>query len=196
MIFLSTCSNYGISEEYCNENSTLNPLTIYSRTKVEAEKYILATNSNAVVVRSSTVFGVSKARTRMDIIPNQFLKEAIEHKSVSIFQPKAVRPIVHVGDSARIIKTLLESAKPNYQVYNIGYDELNHTKEEMANAVSEVVKSEVKEIESTDVRTYKVDFTRLHDEFELREPVTMKQGLVHLYNEIQARDLPLDCGNF
>ena len=43
-IFISTCSNYGLIEkdELAHENFDLKPLSLYAKSKVNAEKYILS----------------------------------------------------------------------------------------------------------------------------------------------------------
>lgn len=196
MIFLSTCSNYGKSNVLCTENSKLNPMTSYSKTKVMAEKHIIKTNPTAVVLRMSTVFGVSKARTRMDIMPNQFIKESMEHNTISIYQPKAIRPIIHVKDVANILETfLLLDEPPNHQVYNVGFAKMNLTKEEMANTIKRITGAEIKEIKSNDSRTYKVDFSRLHNEFIINQIVNLEGGMEDLLDKTKSKNLPLNCGN-
>lgn len=197
MIFLSTCSNYGISTELCNEDSQLNPLTQYSKTKVLAEMHILETNENATVLRMSTVFGISKSRTRMDIIPNQFVKEAIKTNNISIFQKDAIRPIIHIKDVTNVIKIFLEhTEKPQHQVYNVGFHDMNITKDEMAKQVARLTGATISEITSDDLRTYKVDFSRLHNEFMVTKKETLVSGLTDLLVQIDNKKLPLDCGNY
>lgn len=195
MIFLSTCSNYGISKEWCNENSPLNPLTLYSKSKVSAEIEILETNPTAIILRSSTVFGVSNSRTRMDIIPNQFVKEAIKTNRISIYQPEAIRPIIHVKDLAHIIKLFLMDETPEFQVYNVGYEDMNLTKQEMATMICKLTGASIVDTESTDVRTYRVDFSRLHKKFVLLKRYNLEKGLNHLLTEIKSKNLPLNCAN-
>lgn len=195
LIFLSTCSNYGISTDLCDENSPLNPLTIYARTKVGVENHILKKNPLAIILRMSTVFGASLSRTRMDIIPNQFLKEALQNETVSVFQPEAVRPIIHVNDAVNIIKQIALS-NTKYQVYNCGFDKMNHTKKEMVDIVSELTGASMELVESTDKRTYKVDFSRLHDEFDIPHSFNLRYGLKDLLDQIKKFDLPMECGNY
>ena len=40
-IFASTCSNYGSSNTIVNEESPVQPLSLYSETKVNSEKYVI-----------------------------------------------------------------------------------------------------------------------------------------------------------
>ena len=80
-IFFSTCSNYGTSDsdKLSDENTPLNPISLYAETKVEAEKYVLASVGSGFapcVFRVSTVFGTSP-RMRFDLTVNQFVLELL-----------------------------------------------------------------------------------------------------------------------
>ena len=55
---------------FCDENSPLNPISLYGRTKVQAEKFILS-KENTICFRLATVFGVSP-RMRVDLLVNNF----------------------------------------------------------------------------------------------------------------------------
>jgi len=84
LVFLSTCSNYGKNTELVNEESTLNPLGLYSDTKIKAEKYIINNLDNYLILRCSTLFGVSH-RMRVDLTINQFLFEIFNYGVISVF---------------------------------------------------------------------------------------------------------------
>ena len=78
--------------KFCDENSPLNPISLYGRTKVEAEKEVLKFN-NSVCFRLATVFGYSY-RMRSDLIVNFMTKKAIKEGSISIFEPKFRRNFI------------------------------------------------------------------------------------------------------
>jgi nucleoside-diphosphate-sugar epimerase len=80
ILYPNTNSGYGVGEdgEYCNELSPLKPISIYGKTKVDAEKYILE-NTDGICFRLATVFGVS-ARMRVDLLVNDFTYKAITDK--------------------------------------------------------------------------------------------------------------------
>ena len=65
VIFVSTCSNYGISDnkKRINENSELKPLSLYAKDKVKIEKFILSlknkTKTCFTILRFATAFGLS-----------------------------------------------------------------------------------------------------------------------------------------
>ena len=61
LIYLTTNSGYGIGEKdkYCDENSPLNPISLYGRTKCDGEDLVRAKIKNHVCFRLATVFGHS-----------------------------------------------------------------------------------------------------------------------------------------
>ncbi|MBT5658932.1 MAG: NAD(P)-dependent oxidoreductase, partial [Rhodospirillaceae bacterium] len=65
-----TNSGYGVGEKgkFCTEETPLNPITLYGRTKVEAEAIALE-RENSISFRLATVFGMSP-RMRIDLLVN------------------------------------------------------------------------------------------------------------------------------
>ncbi|NTV51502.1 MAG: NAD(P)-dependent oxidoreductase [Candidatus Firestonebacteria bacterium] len=120
IVFMSTCSVYGANTEVLDETSALNPLSLYARTKVEAEN-ILA-GSNAVCFRLGTLFGVSDefARQRFDLVVNTLVMRAVYHGRISVFGGSQFRPLLHVRDVAPAIVRALETQARG--IYNLHYD--------------------------------------------------------------------------
>lgn len=128
IIFLSTCSVYGQNDGEVNEESALNPLSLYAKTKAEAEKYLVG--KNALSFRLGTVFGVpdSYSRLRMDLVVNYMTANALTRGKLSIFGGTQWRPLIHVRDVAKGVVDALESkatgvynlATQNYQIKNLG----------------------------------------------------------------------------
>ena len=90
LIFSSTCSNYGVSDanQFANEKSKLNPVSLYAETKIDCEEYISSIDNKSldcVTLRFATAFGVSE-RTRFDLTINSFTYEAIKKKSLLYLQ--------------------------------------------------------------------------------------------------------------
>jgi nucleoside-diphosphate-sugar epimerase len=111
-IFLSTCSNYGISdpESLADETSALNPQSLYARTKVDVEKSCLAHDGQltATVLRFGTICGLS-ARMRFDLLINEMAAAAASGRTIDIYKPEAWRPFLHVADAARAIRHVLNA---------------------------------------------------------------------------------------
>jgi nucleoside-diphosphate-sugar epimerase len=120
IVFMSTCSVYGANTEVLDESSALNPLSLYARTKVEAEQ-ILA-GSNAVCFRLGTLFGVSDefARQRFDLVVNTLVMRAVYHRKISVFGGAQFRPLLHVRDVAPAIVRALETGARG--IFNLHYD--------------------------------------------------------------------------
>ena len=88
VIYPNTNSGYGVGKKnaYCTEESDLNPISLYGRTKVDAEKLILE-HKNSVVFRLATVFGFSY-RMRTDLLVNFLVHKAVTKKILKNFSTK------------------------------------------------------------------------------------------------------------
>jgi len=117
IIFTSTCSVYGQHDSELKEDSPVNPLSLYARTKLQAEEYLQAENS--LIFRLGTAFGVSDtySRPRMDLVVNYMTANAITKKELSVFGGTQWRPLVHVKDIAAAIVSNLE--RPVRGIYNV-----------------------------------------------------------------------------
>jgi len=132
VIFASTSSNYGYQKDgICTEETPLNPLTLYGGTKTQSECVLLETG-NAIVFRFATGFGLSP-RLRLDLLINDFVFQVIKRKQLIVYEKHYKRAFIHVRDMAKSFAFALENCdKMLDQVYNVGADELNVTKEEIA----------------------------------------------------------------
>jgi nucleoside-diphosphate-sugar epimerase len=140
-IFTSTYSNYGLSTDGkpVVEESPLNPQSLYAETKIAAEEYLLAQKDAGpapLIFRLATLYGISP-RTRFDLIVNQFVLDAYTRRELIIYQRGYSRSFIHVRDVVRGIILGLEARreKVNGQVYNLGADDGNYTKDEIVGLV-------------------------------------------------------------
>lgn len=136
IIFPTTNSGYGATtgEIYCTEETPLNPVSHYGKTKNEAEKCLL-NSGNAVTLRLATVFGCSP-RMRMDLMVNDFVWRAITDKSIIIFQSQNKRNFVYIGDVINCFLFCIENYdKMKGQAYNVGNDDINMTKLQLAEEI-------------------------------------------------------------
>lgn len=104
IIFTSTCSVYGKNNQPVTETSPLNPLSIYAKTKLQAEQY-LETNHNALIFRLGTAYGLSDtySRIRMDLAINYMTMNAVKTGQLTIFGGSQWRPFIHVQDIGKFI---------------------------------------------------------------------------------------------
>lgn len=140
ILFPTTNSGYGKTDatEACTETSPLEPVSLYGRTKVEAEKALLDTE-NVATFRLATVFGVSP-RLRLDLLVNDFTYHAYRHRSLILFEGDFVRNYVAVRDVAGLLVWAAERETPLPDgAYNFGLSEANYTKRQLC----EIIQAEV-----------------------------------------------------
>ena len=141
IIYLTTNSGYGVGEKnkYCDELSPLNPISIYGRTKVDAEKAIMKLN-NAIAFRLATVFGYS-FRMRTDLLVNNFVFKSLKNKKLTLFEPHFRRNFIHVNDVVDgIIYSINNFNRLKSNVYNLGLSSANISKYMLANKIKQKLK--------------------------------------------------------
>jgi nucleoside-diphosphate-sugar epimerase len=163
-IFASTGSIYGSIPDYvCNENSPIGPITLYGETKAAAEEMVLNAG-NSVAYRYATAFGVSN-RMRLDLMPNDFTYQAVKNRNLIVYEGGFKRTFVHVRDMARSIMFALDkwdSMKDD--VYNVGHESMNFTKEDVARQVLKHVDYYLHFAEvgtDADKRNYEVSYEKI-----------------------------------
>lgn len=136
MIFPCTNSGYGVGQTglHCDENTPMNPISLYGKWKVETEQALLATGQVATF-RLATVFGVSP-RMRLDLLVNDFTYRAVNDRFVVLFEAHFKRNYLHVRDAARaFIHTLNHYDKMKGSPYNVGLSDANLSKFELCQAI-------------------------------------------------------------
>jgi len=133
VIYPNTNSGYGTKtgEAFCTEDSPLEPISVYGRTKVDAEMALLG-SENSITFRLATVFGAS-SRMRVDLLVNHFTYAAVTDRYIVIFEKDFKRNYIHVRDVADcFIYAIENSAKMRGRPYNLGLDDANLSKEQLA----------------------------------------------------------------
>lgn len=135
IIYPTTNSGYGIGEKgFCTETSSLRPISLYGKTKVEAEKIIMK-HKNAISFRLATVFGYSY-RMRTDLLVNNFVYNAIKNKELKIFEPHFRRNFIHIDDVVSAFLFAIENfhnMKSN--IFNLGLSSANISKIQLAKKI-------------------------------------------------------------
>jgi nucleoside-diphosphate-sugar epimerase len=140
VLFPNTNSGYGTTsgEMLCTEDSPLQPISLYGKTKVEAERVLLAA-PNTICLRLATVFGMSP-RMRLDLLVNHFVYAAVKDRYLVIFEKDFKRNFVHIRDVADcMLHAIGNAGKMAGKAYNLGLDDANLSKEELALKVKEYV---------------------------------------------------------
>jgi nucleoside-diphosphate-sugar epimerase len=184
VVYPNTNSGYGVGagEDVCTEETPLNPISLYGRTKVQAEQLVLD-GPNSITLRLATVFGASP-RMRLDLLVNNFTYEAVTRGYLVIYEKDFKRNYIHIRDVADCYLHCIENAdamagKP----YNVGLENANLSKEELAYSIKEFVPEfylHFSEIgEDPDKRNYIVSNQRLREAgFEAKRP--LREGIQEL----------------
>jgi nucleoside-diphosphate-sugar epimerase len=136
----TTNSAYGSGgkDNYCDENSPLNPISLYAVEKVKIEKELMQ-HPNATSFRLATVFGMSP-RMRIDLLVNDFTYRAVHDRFVVLFESAFKRNYIHVRDVARVFLHGIENyEKTNGQIFNVGLSDANVSKKELCEAIQRQV---------------------------------------------------------
>ena len=142
IIFLTTNSGYGVGEKnkFCDENSPLRPISLYGRTKCDAEKEVMKFK-NCICFRLATVFGFSY-RMRTDLLVNNFVYNAMQTKRLTIFEPHFRRNFIHIRDVvSAIVYSINNFRKLRSNVYNLGLSSANISKLMLAKKIRKQMKN-------------------------------------------------------
>jgi len=191
IIYLNSNSGYGVGEKnkFCDENSPLNPISHYGKTKVQAEKLvIMRKEKNFVCFRLATVFGYSY-RMRTDLIVNFFVKESVTKNKITIFEPHFRRNFIHVRDVVNaIIFSIKNFKKLNGEVFNLGLSSANITKIELAKKVKKVNKKTkikvVHGIKDPDQRDYFVSNKKIEKK-GFKAKISLDEGIREVNNVLK-----------
>ncbi len=140
VLFPVTNSGYGVGElgKFCDENSPLRPISLYGRTKVEAEAAVME-RGNAIAFRLATVFGMAP-RMRIDLLVNDFTYRAVRDRALVIFEGHFKRNFIHVRDVANgFLFGMRNFERMRNDVYNMGLSDANLSKIELAEAIKKQV---------------------------------------------------------
>ncbi len=129
-------NGYGVGEKgkFCTEETPLRPISLYGRTKVEAEEAALS-RDNAISFRLATVFGMSP-RMRLDLLVNDFVYRAVNDRTIVLFESHFKRNYIHVRDVARVFMHGIENfAGMKGEPYNVGLSDANLSKAELCSVI-------------------------------------------------------------
>ncbi len=133
VVFPMTNNGYGTPEgkNFCTEETPLKPVTLYGKTKTDAEEEILS-SKNTITLRLASVFGMSP-RLRLDLLVNHFVYTALTDGYIVLFEKNFKRNFVHIRDVVDCFIYSIENHKKMIgKAYNLGLDSENLSKEELA----------------------------------------------------------------
>lgn len=193
-VFTSTCSNYGLraDESPANEESELNPLSLYAETKVEFEKYILDNisdlNFSPAILRLSTAFGMSD-RMRFDLTISEFTKDLALGKELIVYDENTWRPYCNVSDISNAVIKIIEAPKEKVsgQVFNVGSDNNNYTKKMILKIIEKhlVNTNIIYKDGNFDPRNYRVSFDKINNILDFSTSYTVEDSIIQIINAIE-----------
>ncbi len=142
VVYPTTNSGYGTKsgETFCTEETPLEPISLYGHTKCDAEKLLLD-SPNTITLRLATVFGFSP-RMRLDLMVNHFVYTALTEGAIVLFEKDFKRNFLHLRDGADCFVHCIAQAESMVgRPYNVGRDEENMSKWELALRIKEQVPS-------------------------------------------------------
>lgn len=193
IFFASTGSTYGqLKEDLCTENTPVNPLSDYGKHKVEAEEIIKNGNKGEYVIyRYATAFGVS-GRMRLDLLPNDFTYRAVKEKSLILYEKTFLRTFIHVRDMAKSFLFALENYdKMKGEIYNVGDNSMNCSKEDLAKMIREKVDYYLHFADvghDIDQRDYMVSYEKISS-LGFRTTITLQEGIDELIKAAEALEV-------
>ncbi|MEY9834892.1 NAD-dependent epimerase/dehydratase family protein [Streptacidiphilus sp. EB103A] len=193
-VFFSSCSVYGSHEGTVDEDTTTNPLGIYARTKVLAERRIAAImtdDQSLTVLRLATVHGRSP-RQRLDSVVNRMTARAVATGRIPLNGGAQRRPLVHVSDVAGVLAAVLRTPQ-GHRTFNVGADRENFTIAEIAETVEAAVPGaridRGPERDEADARDYRTSFARLADAFPDLSSTPLEDGVRAIAQAVAAKEL-------
>ena len=194
VIFISTCSNYGLidNNEVADENYNLNPLSNYTKQKVAIENYIMSLKGNVdystTILRFATAFGISP-RMRFDLVVNEFTRELYLKNNIIIYDANTWRPYCHVNDFASLIYKVINSNNKiiDFKIFNAGSDKNNSTKLGIIKSLEKYFpKSKISfKDKGSDPRNYRVDFSKVKNILDFETKFTIDDGIKEIVNVLK-----------
>ncbi|MDC6482027.1 NAD(P)-dependent oxidoreductase [Pelagibacteraceae bacterium] len=184
LIFLTTNSGYGVGEKnkFCSEKSPLKPISLYGKTKCDAEIEVMKFK-NTISFRLATVFGASY-RMRSDLLVNNFVERAVNKNFLDIFEPKFRRNFIHIKDVVRgIIFAIDNFNRLKSNVYNLGLSSANITKIDLALKIKKQFKTVkikiIKNKKDPDKRDYFVSNSKIERK-GFKAKISLETGIKEL----------------
>ena len=186
LVFASCCSVYGTgADPLLMESSTLNPLSLYARTRVEAERIVdaHADRLSAVILRLPTVFGLSP-RMRLDLPVNTLTTHAYFRRRLRISARAQARPHLHVDDAAAALLLAADARETlvRGQRFNVGDDRSNHSMREIAAMIAAALPGTELAVEPqlSDARRYRVSFSKIRTTLGFARRFSVVDGVAEI----------------
>jgi nucleoside-diphosphate-sugar epimerase len=195
-VFTSSYSNYGLSPngQAVTEETPLTPQSLYAETKIAAERFLIAQSDAScapMIYRLATLYGLSP-RPRFDLIINQFVLEAYTKRELLIYQRGYSRSFVHINDAVRglILGLQAPDEKMRCQIYNLGSESGNYTKDQIVEFVLKRMPETVVTYKDMtfggDMRDITVSYKKIQRELSFQTRLTPEDGIREVLHAIRT----------
>ena len=197
-IYASTCSVYGQmkNSDYLTEESPLNPVSLYARSKIHSEIGILNLedeNFSPTILRMSTLYGYSP-RMRFDLVLNAMTKTAVTAKKIMVNGGgRQWRPLLNVCDAAEAYIKCLEAPIKTIkgQIYNVGSSRHNYQIIDIAQEVKRCIPEAeiVVHGDAKDARDYSVSFKKIEDQLNYQVGSCPEDSIAEIKKAIDVGEI-------
>ena len=194
VIFVSTCSNYGLipDGQVADETFEVHPLSRYATAKVALEEYLLerapGVDYSPVILRFATAFGLSP-RMRFDLTVSEFCRELHLGHELVVYDAATWRPYCHIRDFAELMRRVLRAPADlvRGEVFNAGGDANNATKAMIVDEVRRLLPEGrvVFQEHGSDPRNYRVNFAKVRERLGFEPSVSIADGVTELLGALR-----------
>ncbi len=196
ILYASSYSNYGLSPDGqpVTESTPLTPQSLYAETKIAAERFLMAqsdTSCAPLIYRLATLYGISP-RPRFDLIINQFVLDAYTKRELLIYQRGYSRSFVHIIDAVRgfILGLQAPDDKVRCQIYNLGSENGNYTKDQIVGLVLKRMPETVVNYKDMtfggDMRDITVSYQKIQRDLGFQTRLTPDDGIREVLHAIRT----------
>jgi nucleoside-diphosphate-sugar epimerase len=180
------------ADSLVDENTALNPVSLYAETKVNSELFLLDQSRDntckPVCMRFATVYGLS-SRMRFDLTVNEFTKELALQRKLVVYGEQFWRPYCHVSDISAAVSMILDAPdeKVAFEVFNVGSTNENYTKQMLVDEISKRIKNPDVEYvrKEEDPRDYKVNFNKINSVLGFNTLMDVPSGIVQVKQAVE-----------
>jgi len=193
-IFASTCSVYGASttpDTKIDENSELNPVSLYAEMKRKSEQALLEItdeNFKPTILRMATLYGLSP-RMRFDLVVNILTIKALKENKFTIFGGEQWRPLLHVKDAANAYIKCLEQPlnKSGKTIFNVGSNKENYQIINVGKTVKNILPQSEMQIDekNVDKRDYNVSFDKIKNILDYSTDFSVEDGIKEIKEAVE-----------